>query len=235
MMNPQVVYREKLRSNIDRETSWLDLGCGHKIFSSSLPDSENSQHELVQRAKIVVGIDGDPGALQANRIIRHKIVGSIEKLPFNDQSFNLITANMVIEHLSYPHILLSEINRVLAEGGTFIFHTPNIKNYKMILARLCPEFLKKPVIRYLQNRDEVDVYPTCYRLNKPDIIRMNASMTGFELAEMDLLQGPADSVMLGPLVIFELLVMKFLSLKQMSNSRSNIIARLKKVRNNGDA
>ena len=99
----------------------------------------------------------------------------------------------------------------------------------MILARLCPEFLKKPVIRYLQNRDEVDVYPTCYRLNKPDIIRMNASMTGFELAEMDLLQGPADSVMLGPLVIFELLVMKFLSLKRMKDSRSNIIAGFKKV------
>ncbi len=235
MVNPQIVYRDRLRACIDGETRWLDLGCGHRIFSNSLPDSEYSQHDLVQRAKLVVGIDGDPGALRANRIIQHRIVGSIEKLPFNDRSFDLITANMVVEHLPEPHILLSEINRVLAEDGLFIFHTPNIKNYKILIARSCPGFLKKKAIKYLQNRDEADVYPTCYRLNRPYTIRTNAPLAGFELAGMDLLQGPADSVMLGPLVIFELLVMKFLSLKLMNDSRSNIIVRLKKARRQADA
>jgi ubiquinone/menaquinone biosynthesis C-methylase UbiE len=230
MVNPQIVYRDKLRSNIGGETSWLDLGCGHKFFSNSLPDSVNSQHDLVRSARLVVGMDRDRGALLANRIIQHKISGNIEKLPFVDRSFNLITANMVIEHLSDPHSFLSEINRVLKSDGVFIFHTTNIKNYKILFARLWPDSVKKPVIKYLQNRKEEDVYPTCYRLNKPDTIRAGASMAGFELAEMDLLQGPADSVMLGPLVIFELLVMKFLSSKRMKDSRSNIITRFKKVR-----
>ncbi len=230
MVNPQLAYRDRLRSRVDEETSWLDLGCGHKLFSGSLPDSEHSQYELARRAKLVVGIDGDLNALRENRLLRNRIVGSVEKLPFCNRSFDLVTANMVVEHVCDPEALLYEINRVLSTSGIFIFHTPNIRNYKIMIARAFPGLMKKRTIKYLQDRDEADVYPTCYRINSPDAIKKEAIAAGFELAEIDFMQSPADSVMLGPLVIFELLLMKFLSLKRMSGSRSNIIVALRKVR-----
>ena len=230
MVNPQLAYRNRLSSTIDGETTWLDLGCGHKFFSRSLPNSENTQYDLARRAKLVAGIDGDGNALRENQLISNRVAGSVEKLPFCNRSFNLVTANMVVEHVGDPETLLYEINRVLSKDGTFIFHTPNTRNYKIRVARAVPDFIKKRIIKYLQNRDEIDVYPTCYRINRPDVIKEAAAAAGFEMAGIDLLQGPADSVMLGPLVIFELLLMKFLSFKRMSGLRSNIIVALRKVR-----
>ena len=230
LVEPQFAYRDVLRSHIKSNTRWLDLGCGYKLFSKYLPDSEQSQNELVQLAELVVGIDADSEVVKKNRKIPFKAVGDIEKLPFKDNSFNLVTANMVVEHVSNPQVLLSEINRILVVGGHFIFHTPNTLNYKIMLARPVPEFIKKSAIKYLQNRGADDVFPTYYRLNRSKVIKEAAEIAGFDLKELNFLQGPADSVMLGPLVIFELLLMKGLNNNSMSGLRSNIIAVLEKVR-----
>jgi ubiquinone/menaquinone biosynthesis C-methylase UbiE len=152
MINPQNAYRELLQSHISSKIRWLDLGCGHRFFSNSLPNSRSSQYELADRAEIIVGLDGDFSDLKKNTIIQHKILGDIRELPFEDDSFNLVTANMVVEHLSEPELLLSEIKRILTDGGLMIFHTPNRLSYKILLAKAIPEPLKKPIIKFLQNR-----------------------------------------------------------------------------------
>lgn len=55
---------------------------------------------------------------------------SIEKLPFDDNSFDLVTCTEVIEHLEHYRGTLREIHRVLRPGGTLVITTPNILNLK---------------------------------------------------------------------------------------------------------
>ena len=228
MVNPQSAYRNVLRKCINKNTKWLDLGCGHKIYSNYLPESEKTQHEMVQKCKYVFGIDGDQYAIARNQRIPNKVLGDIHELPFDNQTFNLITANMVVEHAEDPTKLLAEIDRVLEPGGLFVFHTPNLKSYKIILAKAVPDNLKKIIIKLLQDRAEADVFSTHYKLNTPKTIRTVAETYNYELSDLHLLQAPADSVMLGPIVAIELLLMKILSYNALKTCRSNIIAVLKK-------
>lgn len=51
-----------------------------------------------------------------------------EPLPYADQSFNVVTATEVIEHLEDFRRVVREIYRVLKPGGVCILSTPNILN-----------------------------------------------------------------------------------------------------------
>ena len=48
-----------------------------------------------------------------------------DKLPFNEESYDIITMNSVIEHLHNPHNIMSEMRRVLKPGGHLVLITPN--------------------------------------------------------------------------------------------------------------
>lgn len=84
----------------------LEIGCGvHKIFNQS------------------VGIDKNPHS-HAN-IIRDVARRGI---PFADNTFDLVIAIEVIEHIEHYDdliFLFNEIHRVLRDGGFFKFTTPN--------------------------------------------------------------------------------------------------------------
>ena len=53
-----------------------------------------------------------------------------QKLPYGDNSFDLITFTEVIEHIENHRFTLSEIARVLKPEGFIILSTPNILNLK---------------------------------------------------------------------------------------------------------
>ena len=63
-------------------------------------------------------------------------MGGGEHLPFRDESFDLITSNMVIEHMREPKLAFHEMYRVLAPGGTILLHTPNLANYQVFANRV---------------------------------------------------------------------------------------------------
>ncbi len=53
------------------------------------------------------------------------IVDADKRLPFDDNSFDLVWCSEVIEHLLTPAFSTAEIRRVLKEGGRMILTTPN--------------------------------------------------------------------------------------------------------------
>lgn len=57
-----------------------------------------------------------------------KISDANKKLPFSNNSFKLVTALDIIEHLESPFNFCQEVSRVLKKGGIFCVHTPNINS-----------------------------------------------------------------------------------------------------------
>ena len=51
-------------------------------------------------------------------------------LPYEDESYDLITITEVAEHLENYHSILREASRILRKGGQIIITTPNILNLK---------------------------------------------------------------------------------------------------------
>ena len=228
LTNPQVLYRQLVTRFVDGRTRWLDLGCGNKLFADFTAESGPDRLAVQRSCMSIVGVDIAFEAVRDNPDIESRVVGDIQALPFRDGSFDLVTANMVVEHIESPVEMLSELYRVLARDGLFVMLTPNVSNYKISIATMTPESLKKLLISILQDRSESDVFSTYYRMNREREIDDLARLAGFRVREIKNVQGPADTVILGPLVIFELLAMRLLETERLARFRSNIIAVLQK-------
>jgi SAM-dependent methyltransferase len=89
----------------------LDLGCG----------TGHSYRELVPRE--TVGVDIEPSALTGQD--RETRVADMRALPFGAGEFESVLAVQSIEHVPDPQRVITEVVRVLTDGGRAIFVTPN--------------------------------------------------------------------------------------------------------------
>jgi len=226
LRNSQYAYRQALQESVRPGIRWLDLGCGHQLFPDWMPDALSAQRALVNRAAAVVGVDAVD--LRPHLVGLEKVAADIEQLPFSDETFSLITANMVVEHVKDPARLLHEVQRVLLPGGLFLFHTPNARYFEVVVARHIPAPVMRGVAHFLDGRGGDDIFPTYYRLNKArDIVRL-ATESGLAPRFVRHVECTAQGVMLGPLVILELLVIRMLRLRIFENYRSDLVVMLEK-------
>ncbi len=218
-------WEDILNKNSNRDSVWLDLGCGHQLLPSWRFEEEQI---LVQQCKTLIGLDFDFDSLKKHRTIYDRIRGDISYLPFADESFDLVTSNMVFEHLDNPQVQLTEIYRILKPGGTLIFHTPNTLGYTTIMAKLIPEAIKEKLVYLLQGRKDEDVFPAYYKVNSKSKIEKLAQRTGFRTKKIKMIVSSAQFVVIPPIVIFELLWIRLLMTKPFKCLRTNIIAFLEK-------
>ncbi len=69
-----------------------------------------------------------------------------EPFPYPDQSFNVVLATEIIEHLHFnPYRLLRESFRVLKPGGRILITTPNISRLQNVLRLLRGENIHPPI------------------------------------------------------------------------------------------
>jgi ubiquinone/menaquinone biosynthesis C-methylase UbiE len=228
LQNSQYSYKQALQTHSPQGGTWLDLGCGHQLLPDWMPSSQQDEAYLLEKPQLFVGIDAHAPSLQKNNVARNLVVGNVEILPFRSEAFDLVTANMVVEHVRQPAELLGEVRRVLKPGGEFLFHTPNLWGYTTLTARLLPQRLKVWLVYFLQGRKEADIFPAFYRLNSPATVKTLARESGLEVSEISLLESSAQTAMLGPLVILELLLIRALRWDSLSGLRTNLIVVLRK-------
>ncbi|MBN2119581.1 MAG: class I SAM-dependent methyltransferase [Candidatus Omnitrophica bacterium] len=232
LRNSYFLYEDVLKSCVNPEMRWLDLGCGHQILPAWFPNSEERQLSLIRNCKTIVGIDYDLNSLRNHNCLSLKTRGCIDRLPFKDGSFDLVTANMVVEHLKNPEAVFKEVSRILSPEGIFIIHTTNTLSYLTAIGSLTPRKWKKKLISFVDGRDEEDVFGVYHRANTSRRIRSLAKMSGLNAAQIRMVVTSAQFRVLFPFVIFELLWIKILMTKLCKQMRTNIIAILKKQGSN---
>ncbi len=162
----QLTYARLIGEVLTPQTRWLDAGGGHQILEVNSPQDELA---MVRRVRLAVCCDLALDAIAKHRSIRLGVGVALDHLPFRAQSLDLITLNNVAEHLERPREVLSEFARVLAPGGRVIIHTPNVSSYPMRAVQLGRRILPKAfivkLIRFMDYREEEDVFPTYYRAN----------------------------------------------------------------------
>ncbi len=160
------VYERIVRASISPRTRLLDLGGGRGGLIELL-------HPLVGLAAAL-----DPAL---DSLLDHRtpdvcrLSGLAESLPFPTNTFDVVTASWLLEHLAAPEAVFAEVHRVLRSpapesgkpGGRFIFLTPNalhpllITNY---FSRFFPA-LQRRLIPCLYARAEADTFPVQYQAN----------------------------------------------------------------------
>ena len=93
----------------------LDLGCG-----------DGSRLSLLSKNGTGIDISEKAISLAKKKFPKlNFVVGNLEKLPFKDESFDLVYSAYVFEHLENPVNVLSEAKRVLNNDGNLVIICPN--------------------------------------------------------------------------------------------------------------
>jgi SAM-dependent methyltransferase len=207
----QLTYARLIASVLTPDTRWLDAGGGHRIIEVTTPEMELA---MVNRVKLAVCCDRFVEAIAKHRSIRVRVGATLDSLPFRTQSLDLITLNNVAEHLERPREVLAEFARVLAPGGRVIIHTPNIASYAMRIAdlgrRILPHQFVMKMIRYMDFREEEDVFPTYYRVNTCADLDAAARQAGLSSDTMQLLPARPLFYFVAPLCAAELAASRLL-------------------------
>jgi methionine biosynthesis protein MetW len=138
------------------DATLLDLGCGNGEFTQKIAARIGTSHicgidisgENVKQAR-AKGIDCRQSNL--DQVI----------LPFEDESFDIICANQVLEHLSDTDTLPKEVHRMLKPGGYAVISTPNLAATQNIISLL---FGFQPPQTAVS--DDFDIYFTSRHLKK---------------------------------------------------------------------
>jgi 2-polyprenyl-6-hydroxyphenyl methylase / 3-demethylubiquinone-9 3-methyltransferase len=98
----------------------LDLGCGGGLLSN----------DLAARGHEVFGLDATDENLAVARArdLTHSVsyqLGDAYALPYESESFDVVCALDLLEHVEDPSRVIAEAARVLMPGGLFFFHTFN--------------------------------------------------------------------------------------------------------------
>ncbi|MFT4569490.1 MAG: SAM-dependent methyltransferase [Hyphomicrobiaceae bacterium] len=115
----RLLFRRLLGQRLDpanrASSRILDVGCGTGAVATDFG-----------RYGSVVATDFSPAALALarRRGVSEAVAADATALPFADNSFDLVTAFDILEHVADDRAMVAELARVLRPGGTVAIHVP---------------------------------------------------------------------------------------------------------------
>ncbi len=168
------MFADALRAHLDDSSVVLDLGAGR----GHLPELD-----IRDAAAHVCGVDPDEVVL-TNRQLHEAHVVRDGRLPFDDETFDLVFSTHVWEHVESPIDFLREARRVLRPGGRYLSLTPNRRHYVGVLSTATPHRFHE-WFNAKRGRDHEDTFPTYHRLNTHRAIEGAACASGFRVLELE--------------------------------------------------
>jgi ubiquinone/menaquinone biosynthesis C-methylase UbiE len=107
----------------------LEVGCGTGLLMDRIADVCNS----------LQGVDISSGMAARARKRGHRVmVGGADRLPFADNSFDLVYSFKVLAHIESIRQALAEMTRVLRPGGRFLGDFYNPRSLRGLIKKLKP-------------------------------------------------------------------------------------------------
>jgi ubiquinone/menaquinone biosynthesis C-methylase UbiE len=164
------VYEAAIKERLSNRVRWVDLGCGRNDLVYELADSDPNAFGLDCLAHPKLNLKPTVRFIQ----------GDVNRLPFKTNSLDVLSSNVLMEHLQEPLVALKEMHRALKPGGTLIFRTPNVLHALNVLLKFIPEGIKKVLINKIFGVASADVFPTYYRANRLNDLDKLCRQAGFE-------------------------------------------------------
>jgi SAM-dependent methyltransferase len=151
----------------------LDFGAGRgEPLLDDRVDYRRRLSNLQGRCAHLEGCDIDDAVLRNPFLDHAEVIRAGDPLPYADETFDLVIARWVFEHIENVEWLAPELLRVVKRGGLIAAVTPNKFGYIALAARLVPSRLHVSALNSIQpDRKPEDVFPTHYRLNTPAVLR----------------------------------------------------------------
>lgn len=169
----QARYASALDRYITPGCRWVDLGAGTRLHGAW---TGPSQKNLASRPSLLVGIDPDLDHLKRNPWLHEYAPGTIH---YPAGSFDVATANMVLEHLEDPVTFFREVSRLLKPDGVFVAMTPYRYHPVVLASLLVPRRLRQ---RFRDTGSTV--YPTFYRANSRGALWRLAARVGLGVVQI---------------------------------------------------
>lgn len=168
--HPYRIFEREIEQHVNPGTTLLDAGCGQ---------TAPLLRKFAGRAGRLIGVDrAEPALRQAGMEL---FAGDLAAIPLPDSSVDVVVSQSVMEHLTDPASVYSEIYRVLRPAGHFLFLTANLWDYASIIASVVPNRFHPWIVARTEGRAERDVFPVAYRTNTRWAVRKHAAQAGFEL------------------------------------------------------
>lgn len=203
-------FREQILKSLDASASILDLGAGR---------GGKSQMNFRGLARHVAGTDVDAAVLNNPYLDEARLMDPTSlKIPFEDNYFDGVFCNSVIEHVTDIDCFMNEVHRVLKPGGWFWAKTPNRHHYVARIAGITPEWFHKFYNR-LRGTQSRDIFATTYVCNEENAIATVVRRHGFDMVSLSIIEGRPEYLRIfAPMYfvgfLYERLVNKFESLKK---------------------
>lgn len=162
----RVAFYARIASILPKESRVLEFGAGRGRHTGMEVAGARVHTDLAPKVGQFVVFDVDPVVLENPDTTDRHCAPIGDRLPFEDNSFDVIVSWMVFEHISDPEFYMSELDRILKPGGWICAATPNKWSIVGIVARLVPNRLHVALLRFFEpRREEEDTFPTTYLLN----------------------------------------------------------------------
>ncbi len=154
-----VVDRIRSATGLGIKLRVLDVGCGPGIVTEALA---GDGHEIV-------ALDLTPEMVRMARkrcqdsgfFNVHYVIGQAEKLPFEEDAFNVVVTRLTIHHFADPGVVCSDVARIIRSKG------------RLIVADIVSS----------ENADESELHNALEKLRDPSHVRMISSNAMKDLVE----------------------------------------------------
>ncbi len=107
---------------LSKKTKFLDIGCGNGKFLTAVKKIFNINCQGIEYSKQAIKICKE-------KKLNVKFRDIEKKFPYKNNSFDIIYAGEIIEHLYNPDNFLEKCYKILKKDGKIIITTPNLTNW----------------------------------------------------------------------------------------------------------
>jgi len=169
-VHPYELFERGVAAALRPGDTLLDAGCGRTAPVLA---------KFRGRAARLIGVDLVDYTSEVEGI--ELIKGDLASVPLPDASVDLIMSRSVMEHVTDPIAVYTELGRLLRPGGGLIFLTANLWDYAALIAKAIPNRMHPWIVARTEGRAEEDVFPTAYKTNTRGAVARWAAATGFEI------------------------------------------------------